>query len=502
MKKQLTRSSSTSFAFAQDRLYRQGDKWVRQVLGPNQMAIPKVKDFWKNYIEGSWNLTVPFVGVNHPFGTSETILDAKPDKPLFEVDVYRRRFGTKNEDFWERVKAGHVVGQDDYFVSDTIALIKRKHKISREYLNGSSYHNDLIEYPLGPTGFTLLECDLGLVPTKVFDGSPYIMTLVRTDKITSIVDGVTGPEDYGYDLSRKFDFIEYLSSRDVDCEFYTEVLAEANAATFDLLTELAELPKTLRYILGRIKQFSQLMIEYQEFKKLRLTKYRKKKLRESEADFGAYQNAKSINDTTDAALSVWMEYRYAIMTLVYSLQDMHDVLLTLREVFKTTRKRKTYTAPDEWFYVPPGWALKENSVVVHDRVWIKRKYDPGMLLNDLLKQLQTNIFKTAWELIPLSFVVDWFINIGVLIDALTSHQPYIEDVQMYSRQAEGKILLEKEGTTVEIRVNTYHRFKLKESPISFFTLNNGMNLVRSIDAVALTWKPIRNKLSQIRKNLK
>lgn len=498
MKKRLTRSSSASFQFAQVRLYRSNGRWVRQVLSPTQAAIPKVKQFWINHIEGTAHLIVPFVGNNAPFGTSEEVINVKPDKPLYEVDDYRRRFGTKNEHYWDQLRAGYIVAQDDYFVSNTVAFVTRKEKVISESTGGSFYH-DIREYPLGPAGLTFLECDLGMVPTLMFDGDPYIMSLSRTSAITTTVDGVTGPEDYGYDLNRKFDFMEYLSSRDVDCELYTEALADANAATFDLLTELAELPETLRYILGRIKQFSQLMIEYQEVKKLRLTKYRKRRRREDANSYGAYQNKKSVNDTTDAALSVWMEYRYAIMTLVYSLQDAYSLLLTLRDVYKTTRKRKVYDAPDEWFYIPPGFTLKENNVVIQDRVWIKRKYDPGSLLDNLLKQLQTNIFKTAWELIPFSFVVDWFVNIGQLIDALTGYQPYLEEVQLCSRQAKGSITVEKDGTSVEIQVNTYHRYKLKDSPISFFTLTNGMDLVRSIDALALTWKPIRQKLSQIRK---
>lgn len=507
MKKQITRSSVTSVQVAQARLYRipsdPKEFWRVQNLSSRDLEMPNVIKFWRDYISGTYDFEVASIGNNKPFGSQVSILDGTPDRPLVEIDTYFRRLGTKNENFWDRVRAGDIVSQDDYFISRTLAFFRNRRHITSSVESGNLYHDYSLggAYPLGPR-FETRNTDLGVLPVKQFGSDLYVMGLKRTGVVTEIQDGVIGPEDFGYDKERVFSFIEYLSSNDPNCDLYTETLAEANAATLDLLTTLAEMPKTVRYILGRIKDFCKIITEYQEVKKLRLTKYRNKKKRESLNNYGSYVNKKSINDTTDAALSVWMEYRYAIMTIVYSLQDFHSYLLTLKDVYKTTRKRYSYKAPLDWFQIPSGWTIIENSVDVNDRVWIKRKYDPGSIIDTLLKQLQTNVFKTAWELIPLSFVVDWFVNVGVLIDALTAYSPYLQESQMCSREARGKIIIEREGTRVELQVNTYHRYKLKDSPISFFNIENGLDFVRTIDAIALTVRPIREKLSQVRKTLK
>lgn len=507
MKIQITESDPDSLELRRLRLYRfdndPPDFWRTQSISTGDFAMPKVFKFWEDYITAQLPILNPDLGNNRPFGHSEVVLSNEPDVPPQTIDTYYRRYGTKNENFWERVRNGDIVVQDDFFVSQSVVFLNNVAVNSSPIVGGSHFHNiDQVSDKMYPSGTRMYNTDRGTLPCMIFDGDPYVMLLSRTGVRRYVRQGYEDIESTGYDKSKNFSYIEYCSSRDLDCDFYTEALAKANSDSFDLLTELAELPETVRYIIGRLKDFSKIMIEYQEVKKLRVTKLRKKRRRESNASYNKYVNQKSINDLTDASLSTWMEYRYAIMTLVYSLQDLHKYFLTINDVYKTSRSRKVYAAPDEWFYIPDGFTVERNSIVVNDRVWIKRKYDLSSLFDSLLKGLQTNLFKTAWELIPLSFVVDWFINIGDLIDSLLSYQPYLIERQTSSRQVSGTLKLRhQDGYSVEHQVKTYHRYLLKEQNISFLNIENGMDFVRTLDAIALTYKPVREKLASLRKTL-
>lgn len=507
MKIQITESNPDSLAMWTMRLYRINSDppgfWRTELLSHNQLEIPNVIKFWKDYVVAQSPIVNPNIGNNRPYGHSEKVLSNEPDAPPQIIDTYFHRYGTKNENFWDRVRAGDIVVQDDFFVSQSVAFLNNVANVSPPLLQGNWYHNESQQAdPLYPSGTQIYDTDRGKLPCMIFNKDPYVMLLSRSGLKTSVIQGYEDISKTGYKKDLTFSYIEYCSSRDLDCDFYTEALAAANSDSFDLLTELAEMPETVRYIIGRLKDFGKILIEYQEVKKLRVTKLRKKRRRESDANYNKYVNKKSVNDLTDASLSTWMEYRYSIMTLVYSLQDLHKYFLTLNDVYKTSRKRKVYDAPTEWFYIPSGFTVESNSVVVNERIWIKRKYDLGSLFDSLAKGLQANLFKTAWELIPLSFVVDWFINIGDLIDSLLSYQPYLIERQTSSRQLSGTLKLRhKDGFSVEHKVKTYHRYLLKEQQISFFNIENGMNFVRALDALALTYKPVREKLASLRKTL-
>lgn len=507
MKTEITESNPDSLAVWQMRLYRiPSDKpgyWRTQSLAHYQLEIPKVIKFWKDYVVAQSSIINPDIGRNRPYGHRRRVLSNEPDVPPQIIDTYFRRYGTRNENFWQRVRAGDIVVQDDFFVSQSVAFLNNVANVSPPLLRGDWYHDeDQQADSLYPSGTQVYNTDRGKLPCMIFNGDPYVMLLSRSGKKTSIVQGYEDISKTGYKKNLTFSYVNYCLSRDLDCDFYTEALASANSDSLDLLTELAELPETVRYIIGRLKDFGKILIEYQEVRKLRVTKLRKKRRRESAANYNKYVNKKSVNDLTDASLSTWMEYRYSIMTLVYSLQDLHKYFLTLNDVYKTTRKRKVYDAPVEWFYIPSGFTVESNKVVVNDRIWIKRKYDPNSLFDSLAKGLQTNLFKTAWELIPLSFVVDWFINIGDLIDSLLSYQPYLIERQTSSRQLSGTLKLRhKDGFLVEHKVKTYHRYLLKEQQVGFLNIENGMDFVRTIDALALTYKPVREKLASLRKTL-
>lgn len=112
--------------------------------------------------------------------------------------------------------------------------------------------------------------------------------------------------------------------------------------------------------------------------------------------------------------NTWLEYKYGWLPL---LSDIHGGAKTLAELdFKRDIRRFTTTArygrdwssgdtKGQWEYLAKAWVIvkvRSPSLDLANRV--------GLL----------NPFLVAWELVPLSFVADWFVNIGDCIAEATA----------------------------------------------------------------------------------
>jgi len=115
----------------------------------------------------------------------------------------------------------------------------------------------------------------------------------------------------------------------------------------------------------------------------------------------------------------WMQYRYGIMPLVYSYRDINKLL---NRGFNTSFRKTSVIRP-----TPTDVSLPSAST---SYVW---KEDVGEILvrGNVFQHFDTrerawaagvgiNPFVTAWELIPYSFVFDWFVNMGDYITAKTT----------------------------------------------------------------------------------
>jgi hypothetical protein len=115
----------------------------------------------------------------------------------------------------------------------------------------------------------------------------------------------------------------------------------------------------------------------------------------------------------------WLEYRYGIMPTILEIQDLMKLITEVGFAYKTSRSTRTGSltlptdAPDD----ANGVNITERQ---HDwRVSATGKARYGTSSLRALDQISVNPFLTGWELIPFSFVVDWFVNIGDYIQAQT-----------------------------------------------------------------------------------
>ena len=203
-----------------------------------------------------------------------------------------------------------------------------------------------------------------------------------------------------------------------------------NLQTYDLLTEMSEIKETAQFILNTIKSVRHPL---ESFDNLRRSLEKNGQLKPNEVK-------KHIE-------SKWMEYRYAIMPLYYSVQDQLKLLKGLGNVYKTSRKSKKFS---QSVVSPVDRSRKGIYTYTREDVSYKltavgkASYEPGSIDKQLFDQIGLNPFQTAWELIPYSFVVDWFANVG---DWVLAHTASLVD---YSSQ---RVFCE--SVKIERTVTTY-----------------------------------------------
>lgn len=112
----------------------------------------------------------------------------------------------------------------------------------------------------------------------------------------------------------------------------------------------------------------------------------------------------------------YLEGRYGWRILIFDLIEINDLLANLDEERKRVTERVGYSGSytNVWSATRAGgYGLFETTF--QDKVsWSVR----GALAADFSPpKIRINPIATAWELIPFSFVIDWVINVGQLINS-------------------------------------------------------------------------------------
>lgn len=233
----------------------------------------------------------------------------------------------------------------------------------------------------------------------------------------------------------------------VDIPYYGDVVEAAKAAvvaantsTYDLLTELGEAKETLAMVISILRAVRRPLEAYKAFER----QLRKNKNLSKEKMFEALQ-------------SKWMEYRYAIMPAFYSVQDISKLVKERNNAYKTDREKRVITHKNvtdvPLINAPNSYLYQVLSGTTTVRAVGKARYDLSNLNLRLFDQVGLNPFVTAWELIPFSFVVDWFVNVGDWVQAQTSSLVDLAEQRSFCYSVKHDIRV-----VTKLRVNEVEKF--------------------------------------------
>lgn len=320
-------------------------------------------------------------------------------------------------------------------------------------------------------------------------------------QIFKLKDGCRQESWNGYLLNRKPpSFIQHEQLA------LQEAYAKLNEAVWDAGIDLAEIGGTFLLIKDGLKLLAsptkvpQLIKNLREFKPQGKHEYGWKEIRR--------HGEKGVKAAADS----WLTWRYGIMPLVLSIQDALEALEKQLEkasrVIRTKRRRpaleptKTekkgaakYMANYVFQYAPRVEAI----------VYYRRLLD--QTLEQLLGLTPERIPEALWEVTTLSFVWDWFFNVGSLLGSLrpkvgievlgSSTSCKVEErhsiIQLFSTH-DGK--RKYEAPPFHVSTDSFKRTVTTAYALPVFTGVDGMSLQRYIDAAALMLNPTLKTLKK------
>lgn len=227
---------------------------------------------------------------------------------------------------------------------------------------------------------------------------------------------------------------EYLFSEYLD-EFNDErdiaiakAFANVSKSEFQMLASLGEMPETLKWIKSIFERAIKLIKGIKTFNlKLIRQAYTKEGLG-SRGTLEKLTKALKPGDKSSVLKHVadpWLEYRYAIRPLIYEMKSAVEALkAVIRKGTRFTARgfnddRTVTITSDRYSYA--GWIRFETRRLSRTHA---RNYRAGVLssIDDDIDSIMAiwgfdQPFQSAWELVPFSFIIDWFFNVGTIIGA-------------------------------------------------------------------------------------
>nr|QIS88014.1 MAG: maturation protein [Charcot virus] len=312
---------------------------------------------------------------------------------------------------------------------------------------------------------------------------------------------------------------------------YTEILAKSNEAIYDLASDIAEARETVDFLkktilsgiklIKKLKTLRERMVDPE--KEIRdLVQWMKKTGRRS-------FSRREVPKHMDAAASYWLQYRYAVMPLMYSIQDaLKAVRVSDDLMYQKFRAKRTDTSSSNQ-RLDTTFSL-EKVTRYTARIYCRQTVDFAKLSNRFSLFIPTAV----WEVVPWSFVIDWFVNVGEAIQALrpfsgetrkftASISAEIQTIVKTNEVSDGRFLTEDDRYSLNDNIyylsfdsnfsqytkrsfipgdqmvyqqthQSYRRWLVKEGEydISISFTDEVLSLVRRIDAVALIFVNLRS----------
>lgn len=249
----------------------------------------------------------------------------------------------------------------------------------------------------------------------------------------------------------------------------------------------------------------------------KMVKYRKRHL------------GKTIRSATKASSQAWLEYRYGWRPLISDANQIIRDANTFREKMERSRlvarsgREASGSRSTSYVGTPlPALSalgnvdvecrtvLKVGAGVIYDRC----DRNSFQRLNEILGTRTMDIPATLWEVIPYSFVVDWFVNVGDWLQAITPN-PYvsvrgswISSSEKSTQSRSGRIILpggtgghaaEQTGALGSSVTTTATFHRICNPSITFTpTFTGKLGTLQAIDGLALLANSVMGMLGGLR----
>lgn len=279
---------------------------------------------------------------------------------------------------------------------------------------------------------------------------------------------------------------------DLNGALVAECLADANRGTIDALTAMAEFPQTLLSLLEGIKLCMKI---YKDARVKSFRLYNKAK-RQTDVNQSQADIAKNARELADAIANVWLNFRYNITPNVYLIEDIIKTLDTQLKEF--VKFRETQNVNQNIEFSLDKWSNDSQNFNVTHRVMIKRLLDLTSNFPKVKHLVLTNVVVTGYELVPYSFVLDWFINLGDLIAAFGITPEFTQQGATYSWKYTGaaKFTHNVDKSSISVYLKAYKCNVINPLNSSCLEFNPDLNWMRQVDAIALMWSAFKNEFSR------
>jgi hypothetical protein len=205
-----------------------------------------------------------------------------------------------------------------------------------------------------------------------------------------------------------------------------QALAAARASTYDALTEMAEVQKTISYFRTAVGQLNGVIRSVVQ----RVLSDAKRR------NFISWRAR--LAWLIDQFSKRWLEYRYAIMPVLYSLEDQIEVLRVGFDRYPDIRGRgyisESINASDTLSTQLNATATL-NTTQILQGTYTYRGSAFGYIRSQWNKEVGFDPVITGYEILKFSFVLDWLIDIGSWLQAIS---PFSNGVAIYGSCASVK----------------------------------------------------------------
>jgi hypothetical protein len=206
---------------------------------------------------------------------------------------------------------------------------------------------------------------------------------------------------YPYDIGVLNSLDLWLEDKGIDLRLYVQTAASSlYSRGWDALTFLSEFHKTVGLVRSAINRLRDLMANFEQY-------------------YSRLSKTVKARQTISALLQQWLEFRYGWRLLLYDIQDINKALKDLKEKSRTRNKQRVGAnfswVDDMSTYREFGSSIQTYTDVRHVDLSVR-----GSIIADFMPaEISINPFITLEEVIPYSFVIDWFWNIGQSIAAIS-----------------------------------------------------------------------------------